>query len=227
LAQYRDSKIEEGMLGNTKLYSYIVTHDTGFAPNPFWGCCTLANCKPAIRRTAAIGDWIVGLSPKASNNRIIYVMRVDEILSYGHYYRDPRFRLKIPDYSKSAVISKCGDNIYKPLPNGAFRQIQSMHSNGICENPTKKNRDLGGKNVLISKTFYYFGSGALQLPKKFEELIVGRSHKCRFSSELANAFIAFIADHIAGVNGPPFVWPPSDDSWIGSNHEDHSKSKGI
>lgn len=39
-----------------KLFSYIVTHDAGFAPNPFWGYCTLACCKPAIRRTANVGD---------------------------------------------------------------------------------------------------------------------------------------------------------------------------
>ena len=28
------------------LYSYIVKHDNGFAPNPFHGFCTLACCKP-------------------------------------------------------------------------------------------------------------------------------------------------------------------------------------
>ena len=44
-----------------KLYSYIITEDTGFSPNPFWGCCTLADCKPEIRRNAKVGDWIVGL----------------------------------------------------------------------------------------------------------------------------------------------------------------------
>ena len=47
-----------------KLFSYIITHDIGFAPNPFFGYCTLANCKPVIRRTSKIGDWIVGISAK-------------------------------------------------------------------------------------------------------------------------------------------------------------------
>jgi hypothetical protein len=46
-----------------KLYCYIVTHDTGFSPNPFHGYCTLACCKPTIRRTAKEGDWVVGLTP--------------------------------------------------------------------------------------------------------------------------------------------------------------------
>nr|WP_269667332.1 hypothetical protein [Polaromonas naphthalenivorans] len=28
-----------------------MTHDSGFAPNPFHGTLTLATCKPGIRRT--------------------------------------------------------------------------------------------------------------------------------------------------------------------------------
>ena len=93
-----------------RLYSYVVTHDTGFAPNPFLGHCTLANCKPDVRRTAQIGDWIVGLSPKASGNKIIYAMQVEEILSYAQYFNDLRFQLKKPNDQET--VYKCGDNIY-------------------------------------------------------------------------------------------------------------------
>ena len=32
--------------------------DYGFAPNPYFGYCTLATCKPVIRRCAGVGDWI-------------------------------------------------------------------------------------------------------------------------------------------------------------------------
>ena len=28
-----------------RLFAYKMTHDTGFAPNPFWGYLTLATCK--------------------------------------------------------------------------------------------------------------------------------------------------------------------------------------
>jgi hypothetical protein len=57
-----------------KLYRYIVDHDTGFAPNPYHGYCTLATCKQTIRKTVRIGDWILGLSSKNSGNKIIYAM---------------------------------------------------------------------------------------------------------------------------------------------------------
>lgn len=32
------------------VYEYVMTYDTGFAPNPFYGVCTLACCKPKIRK---------------------------------------------------------------------------------------------------------------------------------------------------------------------------------
>jgi hypothetical protein len=62
------------------LYSYVVVHDTGFSPNPFFGFCTLACCKPEIRRKAEEGDWIVGLTPKAQGNKVVYFMQVDEVM---------------------------------------------------------------------------------------------------------------------------------------------------
>jgi len=196
-----------------KLYSYVVTHDTGFSPNPFWGCCTLADCKPAIRRTAKVGDWVVGLSPKVDGNRIIYAMQVKEIVPFDKYYRDSRFAVKIPDYSTGKVVHKCGDNIYKPLPKGEFQQLQSMHSNGTYENHSTKAHDLGGKNVLISRTFYYFGSRPLDLPESLDDLKVVRFHKNRFTQDMVSAFVTFITRQTAGINAPPTSWPHNDDSW--------------
>lgn len=52
-----------------RLYSYVVKHDTGFAPNPFFGYCTVACCKSEIRLKAEKGHWIVGLTPKAKGIR--------------------------------------------------------------------------------------------------------------------------------------------------------------
>ena len=49
----------------TRLYSYVVVSDHGFAPNPFHGYCTLANCKPRIRGSAQPGDWILGSASRA------------------------------------------------------------------------------------------------------------------------------------------------------------------
>lgn len=50
-----------------KLYSYIVARDYGFAPNPFFGICTLATCKQKIRSAANVGDWVIGTGSKDYN----------------------------------------------------------------------------------------------------------------------------------------------------------------
>ncbi len=197
-----------------KLFSYIVTHDTGFSPNPFWGVCTLADCKPAIRRTAEVGDWIVGLSPKARGNRVVFAMEVDEVLDYASYFRDRRFANKIPDYTRGDVVWKAGDNIYKPLPkNGEFRQLRSVHSNGDEENPETKAHDLGGLNVLTAKNFHYFGASGPELPPHLGELKVGRGHKNRFSQDTILRFLKFISSYHKGVLAPPTNWPQGDSSW--------------
>lgn len=47
------------------LYSYVVAHDFGFAPNPFDGLCTLATCKPDIRKRPP--SEIISSAPAALN----------------------------------------------------------------------------------------------------------------------------------------------------------------
>lgn len=140
-------------------------------------------------------------------------MEVDEILDYAHYYHDQRFADKIPDFTKGKVIYKTGDNIYKPLPNGGFQQLRSMHSNGEQENPETKAYDLGGVNVLVRKKFHYFGATGPDLPTRLNELKVGRAHKNRFSRETITDFLEFISSYPLGVNAPPTNWPAGDISW--------------
>lgn len=189
-----------------RLYSYIVTHDTGFAPNPFWDFCTVANCKPAIRRTAQVGDWIVGLSPKARGNKIIYAMEVNEVLSYTEYYQDIRFSRKIPKQLKDCVI-RCGDNIYEPNGNGSYVQRPNIHHSA-----KEKDHDLGGKNVLIATNFVYFGSLSIDLPEELAELKVLRGHKSNFDQSTINCFIEYMGSQPRGVCGKPTKWPKDDNS---------------
>ena len=197
-----------------RVYSYILVHDYGFAPNPFWGSCTLATCKPKIRKTAQKGDWIVGLSGKADGNRIIYAMQVDEVLSIADYFNDERYDKKKPDYSEgSAAIYKCGDNIYKRLSNGDYEQLKSQHTIDPNKAECHKQRDLSGINVLISKKFSYFGRSMVELPRKLQILIPGRGHKCRFSPEVIQDFCEFISHQPAGIQDRPCNWRSDNDSW--------------
>ena len=72
--------------GSHRLFSYKVAHDGGSAPNPFNDLCTLAICKPAIRRVAKKGDVILGLGcGEEEESRIVYCMVVDAAVPWAAY----------------------------------------------------------------------------------------------------------------------------------------------
>src|SRR5438132_12599879 len=94
-----------------RLCSYVVVHDTGFAPNPFGDFCTLAACTPNHTGVRLKQDyWLLGHSSVGLGNTLIYVMQVSEVLDFDEYYRDPRFGFKKP--RKRGWQARCGDNMY-------------------------------------------------------------------------------------------------------------------
>lgn len=150
---------------NTNLYVYVITRDFGFAPNPFYGVCTLATCKPGIRKSAMVGDWILGVAGRhlGSNYRkCILLMKVSEKIDFQSYWEDPRFLLKRPCRNGSD-LKMLGDNIYHKNANSEWVQEDSHHSNSNgSTNPVNLQRDTGTTDqVLISKYFYYFGEKSL------------------------------------------------------------------
>lgn len=180
-----------------KLYSYIVARDYGFAPNPFHGFCTLATCKPKIRSSAAVGDWIVGTGAKTKyglNGRLIYAMKVDEPLDFDAYWNDPRFLCKRPILNGSLKLVY-GDNIYHRAGR-RWVQEDSHHSfeNGR-PNPRNIARDTSINRILVATKFVYWGRAAPAIPKRFrpfqatgEDICCpGQGHRV-MSQKLAVAF---------------------------------------
>lgn len=173
-----------------KLYSYIVTRDFGFAPNPFHGYCTLATCKPKIRRNADIGDIVVGIGSAAKGssykNRLIYAMIVSEKMTFDEYWNCERFKCKRP-FMNGSKKKMYGDNIYHiSKETGQFIQEDSHHSleHGVT-NTLNYSKDLSGKYVLIAEEFWYWGGSAIELPGEFLCLAnVRRSHIVK--TELSN-----------------------------------------
>ena len=153
------------------LLSYIVRYDSGFAPNPFHGYCTLATCKPRIRQHAQIGDWIVGTGSNAIGIRrrgnLVYAMRVTEILSTAEFWHDPRFEKKKPNLFYNWVMAS-GDNIYEPLGSGIWRQLNSYHSHESgSRSEDHVTRDTGVERILVSDDFIYVGGEGPLLPAEF------------------------------------------------------------
>jgi len=203
-----------------RLFTYILRQDGGFAPNPFWGYCTLACCKPVIRRTAEVGDLIIGIAPKQRGHRLAYAMEVAEIITFADYWRDPRFRVKRPRWRSPTILERCGDNCYEPVSGGEFHQLPSAHSNSDgSENVGSKQRDLSGKRVLVAARFWYFGGDAVALPQKLSFGIVGRGHRRQFTPEQVKAFRTFLSGLPAGVQGPPAKWKVGDRSYLQATGE--------
>lgn len=205
-----------------RLFSYVVARDYGFAPNPFGGWCTLATCKPRIRQKAVVGDWIVGLAAKRDkpDPSLVYVMRVDEVLSYDAYWNDPRFFCKKPSRLGS-LKQVFGDNIYHRNRAGEWCQADSHHSHEDGS-PNLRNiaNDTQSERVLIGKQFAYWGSNATRVPAEFINfrgytIQVRRSHRNRFPSEFVEAFLAwFEASGQQGCLGQPFQWTRPRAAWI-------------
>jgi len=198
-----------------RLYSYVVARDYAFAPNPFHGFCTLATCKPQIRRTAQVGDWIIGTGSKGKgrDGYLVFAMRVTEAMSFEEYWRDPRFVPKRANLQGSAKQA-FGDNIYHRTEDGSWTQENSHHSfHDGTANPENVNQDTGVDRVLISNQFTYWGGEGPEIPARFREssgvdVCVGRQgHKCNFPDDLVDAFLAWIEElGIQGYAGRPLDW---------------------
>ena len=129
-----------------KCYSYVVARDYGFAPNPFHGVLTLANCKQQIRRVAKVGDWVIGHSSK----------KLGQKLSMN-----------------GSLVTMYGDNIYHHDENGKWKQEDSHHSleHGVT-NQLNLKRDTGTTDrILISTEFIYLGKSMMEMPENMRGYI--------------------------------------------------------
>lgn len=171
------------------VYSYVVEHDLGFAPNPFENVLTLACCKPQIRKHAKKGDLVLGMgaAKPGLTGKMSFFMEVSEVLTFNEYWADARFRRKRPNMRGTRYM-RYGDNIYhKPDGEEVFRQAHSFHSlPGGAASSVNLKRDTGKTdNVLIGHNFAFWGKGAIELPADLDMFVIrGRpGHKCRFKSE--------------------------------------------
>ena len=133
-----------------RLFSYTILRDDGAAPNPFRGLCTLAICKPQIRRKAAVGDWVVGLGSKRAPSgnlagRMVCAMRVDQVLTLRDYDRlaPTHWPHRVPNPQSAIMSDRLGDCIYD-FSGGAPVQRAGLHAAQHVAT------DLSGENVLVT-----------------------------------------------------------------------------
>jgi hypothetical protein len=142
-----------------RLHSYIVEHDMGFAPNPFHGICSLAACKPRIRKRAQLGDYIIGTgtAKRKLRGRLVHLMKVSNIIGFDEYWADSKFVRKRAVMNGS-LVQRYGDNIYhRNQLTGVWIQEDSFHSQvGGKPDPDNLLLDTGTTDrVLLAEWFIY------------------------------------------------------------------------
>ena len=128
-----------------KMFSYVVQHDLGLAPNPEGGFCTMALCKfgsPAHRNIlelATVGDWIIGTggasSMSAGHGKLIYAMCVDEKMALRRFKHDSRFQnrrdavrvKRMPRYRVALIAKKFVYYGRNAIPLGSIPHPEGGH----------------------------------------------------------------------------------------------------
>lgn len=171
--------------------SYVITHDFGFSPNYSEPALTLACCKPGIRKSANVGDWIVGTHSTARGNwrMICYAAKVNEITDFDSYYQNPDFASKRPRSDNS------GDAIYRRDGNGSYIQVRNRHHNA-----SEMKTDLKSDRVLICKEFWHLPDG-IELPMSIAEKIVkkGPGHRNCSDPAVIDALEVFLRSQLIRI----------------------------
>lgn len=155
----------------TKLYTYRETYDTGFAPNPFQEVLTLANCKPAIRRTAEVGDWVAAFTANIVRNadkkilyqgkkgaeKLVWIGRITKKLTYAEYWE--QYKQKRPKSFNGSFVEAKGSGC------GAKEVVASV---GCGAKPTEASlSDDFGDNIYMPDEKAPLGFK--QIPNRFHE----------------------------------------------------------
>jgi hypothetical protein len=199
------------------LYSYVVARDYGFAPNPFFGVCTLATCKPKIRKAATVGDWVMGTGSKQHNREkhVVFAMRVTCAMTFEGYWSHPNFQTKKVNL-RGSKKQAFGDNIYsRDGASGDWCQANSHHSfHDGSPNPLNVTADTGTNRILLSDDFVYWGGSGPELPNQFlcygpyhESDCAGRGQRNNFPAQIVEGLISWIRSlNESGYCGEPLDW---------------------
>jgi hypothetical protein len=198
-----------------RLFSYVVEHDWGFAPNPFHGVCTLATCKADIRSAARIGDYVIGTGSAAHRRQgfLVYFMRVDEKTTFDDYWTGKRFAIKKPRFDRGRAVAY-GDNIYHKV-NGVWLQADSFHSRPAGQvHEDNLQSDTRREDVLIGHRFAYWGGSGPEIPTEFRQpnrnVLAGRAHRSDSLDAFADEFVSWLESlGVQGYWGSPTDWDPT------------------
>jgi hypothetical protein len=135
-------------------------------------------------------------------------MRVEEVMSLEEY--DTRASAdwphRIPNAGSADLSERLGDCIYD-FSSGAPVQRSGVHG------PGNIGTDLDGKNVLVSRDFYYFGSRAIPLPDNLLAIChQTQAHKSKANAPYLKPFVTWLRG-LKLTRGQLHGWPDFIVDW--------------
>lgn len=208
--------LDKNIIIKMKAISYRMTDDIGHAPCVFdsmqdlaettkrnyWkkgsNLLTLSCCARNVRRMAEKDDLVLGIAGaifQKKENRLIWIGRVDSILSKREY------AIRYPNRPDSYYYDENG--IYV-MDDNAFHDATNQES------------DLNPANTLLFKEFYYFGENAMCVTKN----LVAKHYPCYINETKAHGFFERLQEsHKSfGVYGVPNDLEANRDAiidWVG------------
>jgi hypothetical protein len=178
----------------SRIWRYVLANDGGYAPCIDGGVLTLCTCKPRIRASAEVGDWVIGFIPKfLGTGQVAWAGCVSKILSMGGYDEQYAGRR---------------DAIYRRVAWHADGREDLRHYGGPYHNSAKAiARDLRGRCALIFDPFWYWGGSAPEAPSELAKLAhyyVGQTTKGS-TPETINRLRGWLSGWPPGIYGTPRV----------------------
>lgn len=146
-----------------RFYRYILRHDDGWAPCIDDGLLSLATCKPAIRRTAVVGDYVAGYQPKAKGEGLLcWFGRVEKIMWHAEYFRAHSKRRDANYQMDTAGVWQRKNRLYHPAE-------------------TQKLADVSAPALLFDMTeTWYFGREPKEPPSSLAPVrAIGQGHRVK------------------------------------------------
>jgi hypothetical protein len=165
-----------------RYFVYKCIADDGKAPCVDRNLLTLTICKPKIRESATVDDWIFafGSNSESPANRLIYIAKISKRLTGAEY-----FDLSKYEGRQDCIYERTADGVIRRRSDATVHESAEAQRRDIGSHPTYENAI-----ALVCADFRYFGaSGSDAWIKNSPRLKVlvenlGQGHRVNHSQEI-------------------------------------------